>query len=146
MIRIEIDSVYKTISYVTVSALLVWISDCINSNFIDTFNDGFISLITTLFAINVASTSIVFSKLKEIQLETGAEFTGTRRELGLGFKSQILLIGVTFIIQVLYNSSLIDNETFNFIIKSSTVIIFIYFLDITYDLGKVIMELFSTQG
>lgn len=139
----DLEQIYKFISYAAISISLVVLSNCIESNFLIDFNKDFITLITTLFAINVASTSIVFSKLKEINSKSGINFIETRKELEFGFRIQIILIAVTFLLQIFISSKIIDNNCLNIILNSSTIFLFCYFLEITYDLGKTIILLFT---
>lgn len=143
MTRLEIT--YKFISYTVTAVLIYCFCEYIGSVFLNSFNSDFINLITTIFAINVASTSIVFSKLKEINNDIGINFSEARGELRIGFRNQIILIGLSFVIQLPLNSPLVSIGWLDLILNSISIVIFIYFLEITYDLGKSIIELFTSN-
>lgn len=149
------SSIYKGVTFALVSCLAVLLSNYLESTFLKSFNDDFIALITTIFAINVASISIIYTKLKDLTLiepekeidnkvydKVMEHFSNAKNKLKNGFRTQIILIGLTFLLQILLNSEIIINcwvSVFNTI----TILIFLYFLDLTYDLGKSIIELFT---
>src|SRR5659263_207105 len=102
------DEVYKIISYLFVSFLISLGAKEIDSDFISRFSSDFITLLTTLLAINIASGSLIAGKLKEINLKTGQSFSKTSRELKRSLLIQLVLIAISFVILVLKSSTKIS--------------------------------------
>lgn len=150
------NNTYKYISFVAVSLVIVIFSELIGSSFLDKFNDDFIILISTIFTINVASTSIIYTRLKEISISIDENeknkdiatqiknhFTKAKDSLSIGFKTQIILIGVTFLLQIILHSDVVLNCYWYMAFNTMIIFIFIYILELTYDLGECIIELFT---
>ena len=76
----------------------------LESTFADKFAENILALLTTLFAINIASSTLIAGKLREIQEKTGFQFTKTKKSLKGSFYEQIIFIGVAFLFGVLRES------------------------------------------
>lgn len=137
--------IYKTVTYLVLSFLLCLGAHKIGSSFINDFSDNFIALLTTLLAINIASSSLIAGKLKEINIATGQSFEKTRSELKRSLTIQLFLIAITFIILILKSSTkieiLIGVDNAELISNTITVGVFIYYLDTIKDLGQALFSL-----
>lgn len=143
------DEVYKIISYLVISFLISLGAKEIDSDFISKFSSDFITLLTTLLAINIASGSLIAGKLKEINLKTGQSFSKTTRELKRSLLIQLILIAISFVILVLKSSTkisvLIGADMMELISNTITVAIFIYYLDCIMDLGRALFSLLNSN-
>lgn len=139
------NELYKTFAYLFFSFLLSFLSTKIDSQFINDFSQNFITLLTTLLAINIASSSLIAGKLKELNIKTGQNFEKTRKELKRSLSIQLILIAISFILLMFKTSSLfcdlLGAEYLNLISNTITVSIFIYYLDTIKDLGKALFSL-----
>ena len=102
------NSIYKAITFLSISFLLCFISMKIKSDFIDNFTNGFIPLLTTLLAINIASASLIAGKLKEISIRTGMKFEKTTKELKRSLTIQLILISISLLVLLLKSSKTIS--------------------------------------
>lgn len=141
------SELYKTVTFLVISFVLCFIAQKLESNFINSFSDDFIALLTTLLAINIASGSLIAGKLKEINLISGEKFEKTRKELKRSLSIQIVLIVISFIILLLKSSQkisiIVGDSLLELISNTITVGIFIYYLDTIKDLGKALFSLLN---
>jgi hypothetical protein len=117
----------------------------LESNFADQFAENILSLLTTLFAINIASSTLIAGKLREIQNKTGCDFPKTKKNLKNSFYEQIMFIGVVFVFGLLRESKYIhhtiDIDKIKLICNSVLFLCFIYYIDIIRDIGKSLFDL-----
>jgi hypothetical protein len=143
------SSIYKIITFLLLSFLIAYISIKIQSNFIDTISTNIIGLLTTLFAINIASSTLVAGKLSEISNKTGRDFPNTKSNLRISFNEQIILIVLTFVVGIVRESCLLktymDVYTLKLICDSLLIFAFIYYLDILKDIGKALYNLLDAN-
>lgn len=141
------SELYKSVTYLVVSFLLCFLSEKIQSNFIDDFAKNFIALLTTLLAINIASGSILAGKLKEININTGHKFDNTTKELKRSLTIQLILIAISFVTLLIKSSTIISGwigcSTLNLVSNTITIGIFIYYLDTIKDLGQALFSLLN---
>ena len=139
------NNIYKYISFVVVSVLLSYIAKTLESDFLDKFSDNILGLLTTLFAINIASSTLIAGKLAEIQIKSGHSFPKTKSNLKNSFYEQICFIGVAFIASLLRESLILKNyfkQDYSIIICDSVIIFsFIIFLEVLLDIGKSLFNL-----
>ncbi len=139
------NRIYKIVTFICISALLAFFVMKLESDYADKFADNILALLTTLFAINIASSTLIAGKLREIQDKTGYDFPETKKNLKSSFYEQILFIGIAFVFGLLRESKYIQNvmnvETIKFICNSVLFICFIYYLDIIRDIGKSLFDL-----
>jgi len=136
---------YKNFSLITVSILVSLLAKWLNSSFIESFADNQITLLTTLLAINIASSSLIAGKLRDINQKTGYKFVDTRTELKRSLIVQVTLIAIAFFLMIFTKSEkvirLMEPDWLNFISNTITVGIFVYYLDAILDLGKALFSL-----
>jgi len=140
-----VNNFYKIISFGSLAFLFAFITLKLESSFADKFSENIIALLTTLFAINIASSTLIAGKLREIQEKTGHPFTNTKRNLKKSFYEQIIFIAIAFVFGLLRESSLlkqtINPDTLEIICNSVLFFTFIYYLDIIRDIGKSLFDL-----
>lgn len=117
----------------------------LESCFVDKFAENILALLTTLFAINIASSTLIAGKLREIQDSTGHDFAKTKKQLKRSFYEQIIFIGIAFFIGIIRESNYLQ-LSFNLndlklICDSLLFFCFIYYLDIIRDIGKSLFDL-----
>ncbi|MAC94588.1 MAG: hypothetical protein CMC96_03705 [Flavobacteriales bacterium] len=139
--------IYKSITYLVLALLLSLLGHYIESSFISEFAKDFISLLTTLLAINIASSTLIAGKLNEINSRTGQNFSKTSKELKRSLNIQLILIGVAFIALLLSNSQLLEvklgKNALTISRNTLTVGIFIYYLDTLKDIGQALFSLLN---
>ena len=116
--------IYKLVSFISISVLLAFFSMKLESNFADQFAENILSLLTTLFAINIASSTLIAGKLREIQNKTGCDFPKTKKNLKNSFYEQIMFIGVVFVFGLLRESKYIHHTIDIDKIKLRTTLVF----------------------
>lgn len=138
---------YKSVTYLVIAFLICFVADKLKSNFINNFGENFISLLTTLLAINIASGSLIAGKLKEINIKTGQKFENTSKELRRSLTIQLVLIAISFFVLLLKSSKIISDcigvSALSLISNTITIGIFIYYLDTIKDLGQALFSLLN---
>ncbi len=143
------NNLYKIIAFGSISFLLALITHKLQSTFANKFAENIIALLTTLFAINIASSTLIAGKVREIQDKTGHPFIRTKRNLKNSFYEQIIFIGIAFVFSLLRESELLKNEidakTIELVCNSVLFFTFIYYLDIIRDIGKSLFDLLDFE-
>lgn len=139
------NNIYKYIAFVSLSFILSYLGMKLESTFADKFAENILALLTTLFAINIASSTLIAGKLREIQDKTGYKFVKTKNNLKSSFYEQITLIAIAFVIGMAreskYLQNLIESETCMLICNSILFFCFIAYLEIIRDIGKSLFDL-----
>ncbi len=139
------NRVYKIITFVTISFALSALAFYLKSDFVNKFAENLISLLTTLLAINIASSTLIAAKLSEIKAKTGYHFNKTRTNLKASFYEQIILIAIAFVVVMIGEScvliSKINSDYFEIGVNSILFFTFINYLDIIRDIGKSLFDL-----
>lgn len=139
------NNIYKIIAFISISALFAFVAMKLESTFADKFSENILALLTTLFAINIASSTLIAGKLRDIQEKTGHQFIKTKKSLKNSFYEQIILIGIAFIIGLVreskYFQTIFDCESFKMICNTVLFFIFISYLEIIRDIGKSLFDL-----
>lgn len=139
------NRIYKAISFLFLGFILAYITMKLESNFVENFSNNLLTLLTTLFAINIASSTLIAGKLREIQDKTGHPFPKTKESLKFSFYEQIVFIGLAFIFSMLQESTFLKNQFeevhLNLVCNSILFFCFIYYLDIIRDIGKSLFDL-----
>lgn len=135
----------KILAFLSISAFIAFIVMKLESTFADKFAENILALLTTLFAINIASSTLIAGKLREIQEKTGFKFSKTKKSLKDSFYEQIIFIGVAFLFGVLreseYLKTSLDCEYFKLVCNTILFYTFISYLDIIRDIGKSLFDL-----
>jgi len=140
-----VDRIYKIISILVISLGLSYTSYKIESSFVDKFAENILALLTTLFAINIASSTLIAGKIREIQDKTGLSFTKTKTELRKSFYTQIILIIIAVIVGILRESKesifFVDHNEFKLYCDTILFFCFICYVDIIKDIGLGLFDL-----
>lgn len=144
------NNFYKIVTFLSISALFSFIAMKLESTFVDKFSESILALLTTLFAINIASSTLIAGKVREIQNLTRHPFTKTKRNLKKSFYEQIIFIGVAFFTSLLRDSifltNLIDAKYLKLVCDTLLFLSFIYYLDIIRDIGKALFDLLDYEN
>lgn len=139
------NSVYKIISFIVIAFILAYSCLKLDSSFSNKFADNILSLLTTLFAINIASSTLIASKIREIQDRTGHHFEKSKGNLRTSFNEQLVLIGVAFLATLIRESAVVQNAVgINLTCLTCDTILFacfIYYIDIIKDIGAALFQL-----
>lgn len=139
------NKIYKSVTFIVLSFILAYLSMKLESSFTDKFADNILALLTTLFAINIASSTLIAGKLREIQNQTGHPFTKTKSNLKRSFYEQIIFIIIAFIFGLVRESNylqvLLKVDNLKLICNTILFLSFIYYIDIIRDLGKALFDL-----
>ncbi|WP_136669330.1 hypothetical protein [Flavobacterium sp. H122] len=139
------NNIYKIVAFTSISALFAFISMKLQSTFVDKFAENILALLTTLFAINIASSTLIAGKLREIQEKTGYPFIKTKKSLKGSFYEQIIFIGLAFIFGLIRESkyllTIFEADYFKLVCDSVLFFAFFSYLDIIRDIGKSLFDL-----
>lgn len=139
------NNLYKYITFAALGFLLAYIALRLESTFADKFAENILALLTTLFAINIASSTLVAGKIRDIQDKTGHNFPKTKTNLKWSFYEQIILIAIAFVAAIARESKYLDDllidNTCVLICNSIIFFTFIAYLEIIRDIGKSLFDL-----
>lgn len=139
------NNFYKIIAFASISIFFAFLAFKLESTFAEKFAENIIALLTTLFAINIASSTLIAGKVREIQEKTGHPFTKTKKNLKNSFYEQIIFIGLAFIFGLLRESKYLQThfnpDNLKIICNSVLFFTFIYYLDVIRDIGKSLFDL-----
>jgi hypothetical protein len=110
--------------------------------------DKIVELLITLMAINTATISVVVAKLHEISSKEGLSFEKTIKEVRISLLEQIILIIVSVLLLIFYNSPTIRNsfKYHDLFFNTLFVAVFIYAIDILRDTGVAIFEIIKFKS
>lgn len=141
------NSVYKVISFWVIGFLLSYLSEKMQSTFTDAFAQNILALLTTLFAINIASSTLIAGKLSDIQDRTAQTFEKTKFNLRRSFYEQLVIIIIAFIATLLRESKVLQKscsaDSIHLYADAVLFGCFIYYVDIIRDLGRALFELLN---
>jgi hypothetical protein len=139
------NSLYKLIAFLTISFGFAFLTMKLGSSFVNKFAENILTLLTTLFAINIASSTLIAGKIREIQDTSGVDFHNTKKNLKNSFYEQIILIAIAFIFSMLRESKYLKNafSECTLILLCDTILFFsfIFYIDIIRDIGKSLFDL-----
>ena len=142
----------KIIAYLAVALLLSYMANNGDREFIKEFSSGIISLLTTILAINIPTSTLVISEINRIKDKINIQPSATFKELKHGLIMQIAVLGCLFVIQIvcsfLKNKNIVEDSVLNIISDSFVIAAFIYYLEVIYDLGIALFDLitFKVKG
>ena len=130
----------KIIAYLAIASLLSYLANNGDREFIKGFSSNIISLLTTILAINIPTSTLIISEINRIKEKMDIHSTATFNELKHGLIMQIVVLVCLFVIQTL--CAFLKNK--NIIVSDSFVIAaFIYYLEVIYDLGIALFDLIT---
>ncbi len=120
--------------------MLNWIAIAINSDFLYEFPGAdLITLIVTIFAINVATTNFIISKIQELQRIKNTSFANSYKTLNSSITVQLILIILSFVILIVRSSTLLDglnegNKKMG--VGIAITFVLIYSISVLWDTGR----------
>lgn len=137
----------KNISFYILLAVVINCSaNYLNSDFIGPFlKDNIVSILINLLAINIATCTILMTKLNEIKEKHQVDFSSTYKELKLSLKEQVILIAISFITLIFDKSSVLIDFVPHYKICINVILtaVFIYAIDILWDIGKAVFTIIN---
>lgn len=139
--------VLKILGYLSGGFILSYLSIVFRSTFLSSFTEDIINLLITIFAINIASTSIIISSIKDISEISGHDFSKSKKHLRLTIVYQIVMIFLVFIILIFKKSEVVQIYFGTFwtdlIANGIIVSAFLYYVDIVIDLGRALISIMN---
>ena len=89
----------KIIAYLAIASLLSYLAN--DREFIKGFSSNIISLLTTILAINIPTSTLIISEINRIKEKMDIHSTATFNELKHGLIMQIVVLVCLFVIQTL---------------------------------------------
>jgi hypothetical protein len=122
------------------NAIALWLKSDVVSRYLC---ENIVIILITLLAINIATISVIMTKLKEIVDKFGGDFEATISEMRISVREQLILIVVAFFALMLRGSAVVQAavEYHAFILDSVIMSVLIYALDILRDTGNSIFHI-----
>ena len=137
----------KNLSFYLVCALIInCLAKQINSDFIGPFlRNNLVSILINLLAINIATCTILMTKLNEIKEKSEVDFSSTYKELKLSLKEQVFLISISFITLMFDKSTMLIKDIPHFSLGINIILtfVFIYAIDILWDIDKAVFTIIN---
>lgn len=147
------DKLKTIFAYLFISLIINVVALAVKSTFITDYDgSNMITLLVTIFAINVATSNFIISKLNEFKVVSGKSFTKSFSALNSTMIEQILLILLAFVILIIRDSPIIKMVLIVFDIPVSLIIdtllifIVIYYLSILWYTGKSMVAINNTEN
>lgn len=140
---------------IVASMLILLFAKIMHSNFFDKLMESFMEVVCGIFAINIASTALIADLINKITAKTGHQFSNTKETLITELKIQAGMILMAVILSVLYYAKfseihspvIYDYSTkIKFASEIGILSIFLYFLWLTFDLGKALFEILKFKS
>lgn len=136
-----LNKVVFILAYLCVSIILNYLANAIGSDFIIKFPGAdLITLIVTIFAINVATSNFIVSKIQELQRIKNVSFERSYAALKRSMLEQVGLIVVTFVLLIIRESKVLveyfDAAKFQYMIGIMTTFVLLYSIGILWDTGR----------
>lgn len=137
----------KITAYLAVASLLSYLANNGDREFIQGFSSNIISLLTTILAINIPTSTLIISEINRIKEKTDIQPIAAFKELKHGLIMQIAVLICLFMAQTvcsfLKNKNIIEESVINIISGSFVIAAFIYYLEVIYDLGIALFDLIT---
>ena len=137
----------KIIAYLAIASLLSYLANNGDREFIKGFSSNIISLLTTILAINIPTSTLIISEINRIKEKMDIHSTATFNELKHGLIMQIVVLVCLFVIQTLCaflkNKNIIEESVINIVSDSFVIAAFIYYHEVIYDLGIALFDLIT---
>ena len=129
----------KIIAYSAIAIVLSYIANISDREFIKGFSSNIISLLTTILAINIPTSTLIVSEINRIKNKIDIQTEPTFEE--------IVILICLFIIQIICNYISGKMPLFifftNLISDAFAIAAFLYYIEIIYDLGIALFNLIS---
>lgn len=134
----------KNISVCIIASMATYfLSEQLGSTFFKELIGSLLEVVCGIFAINIASTALIAELINKVSEKTGHSLDKSKQALIAELRIQLVLILAVVFFMVFYyadipKTSLLYQfkDIISYLSKISMLSIFIYFVWITYDLGK----------
>lgn len=137
----------KVIAYLAIAIILSYFANIGDREFIKQFSLNIISLLATILAINIPTSTLIISEINRLKEKANIQACSTFKELKHGLIMQIAVLFCLFIIQIGCNYAKTKlpfcTLKISIISDSFAIVAFIYYLEVIYDLGIALFELLS---
>lgn len=141
------NKVIKIIAYLAIASLLSFIANTGDREFIKEFSSNIISLLATILAINIPTSTLIITEINRIKEKVNIQSTATFKELKHGLIKQIAVLVCLFILKIvcsfISNKNILDESLMNTISDTFAIAAFIYYLEVIYDLGIALFDLIT---
>lgn len=141
------NKVIKFIAYLAIASLLSFIANTGDREFIKEFSLNIISLLATILAINIPTSTLIITEINRIKEKVNIQSTATFKELKHGLIMQIAVLVCLFILKIvcsfISNKNILDESLMNTISDTFAIAAFIYYLEVIYDLGIALFDLIT---
>lgn len=139
------NRITKIIAYLAIAAVLSYLANEGDREFIKGFSSGIISLLTTILAINIPTSTLIISEINRLKEKIDVQPTAIFKELKHGLIMQIIVLINLFIVQVicdfLSSKGWVELSITNIVSGTFVIAAFIYYLEVIYGLGVALFDL-----
>jgi hypothetical protein len=139
-----VSRIKQIVFYLAVAIVINWLAVMLQSvEFAKYLRENILVLLITLLAINTATISVVVAKLHEISIIENFPFERTIKEVKISLIEQVVLIAISGLLLILYNSPIIRGKLtyHDSIFNTLFIAIFVYAIDILRDTGIAVFEI-----
>ena len=144
------NRILKIIAYLAIAFILSYLADNGCREFIKMFSDNIISLLATILAINIPTSTLIISEINKIKERLNVDPSATFKELKYGLMTQIVvlcsLIIILIVCDFMQSKDIVPSSQLNIISGTFVLASFIYYLEIIYDLGIALFELINFKS
>ncbi len=134
------------------SMILLFVGELLGSSFFELMLGSLLEVIFAVFAINIASAALIAQLLNTISEKTGKPLNKSKDILMEELRLQAIMLVVSVVLLITYKSELqIDSpiysqkERIQYWSKVGLLSIYLYFIWLTYDLGKSLFEVLKSR-
>lgn len=127
--------------YLVLAIIVNLVAIGLDSSFLGIFlQQNLISILINLLAINIATCTILITKVKDLKDLHGADFSESFKELRVSVIEQIALIGSAFLVLIIGGSAKLNYSFcgYSLVIDILLTTIFVYAIAILWDIGKAV--------
>lgn len=133
---------------IVASIALVFFAGLLNSNFFEVVISSLLEVVFAVFAINIASAGIIAQLIRKVTEKTGHPMEASRTVVLEELKLQAIMLIASIILLVTYHSKIESSsilfdiaDNIKYCSEIGLLAIYLYFIWLTYDLGKTLFEI-----
>jgi len=134
--------------YIAIGLILNGLEIYLEGSFLNTYLDkSLITILLTLLAINITTSSLIIAKLQELSAKTQQSFKETYKQLKLSLVEQLVVIAVSGVLLMLKSSKIISSqlEYHQLIFNSLLTTAFIYAISNLKDTAMAIFDVINAN-
>ena len=140
----------KSVAFSLVAGFILTMVDrLLVADFLRPFLDAnLVTILLALLAINITTSSVVMTKLRELHEIKGLDFPNATRELRKSLVEQVVLIACAVVFLILGSSEVLRSVIGDWIVITTTVLtaILVSSLQNLYDTGKAVFVIYQFEG